>query len=133
MEVFGTPYMTQAEELSINERGYWSRIAGVEVSAEGLRGASATGASWQQQNAQQGITTGPSKQPAGTATKPAPAKQTQTQTQQQKPAQKPIQQDQHCSNSGRSPHPGRAARVWAVGSLPPCLSSSLYLSPEPRF
>lgn len=41
MEVFGTPYMTQAEELSINERGYWSRIAGVEVSAEGLRGASA--------------------------------------------------------------------------------------------
>lgn len=41
MEVFGTPYMTQAEDLPINERGYWSRIAGVEVSAEGLRGASA--------------------------------------------------------------------------------------------
>ena len=39
MDVFGTPYMTQAEELPINERGYWSRIAGVEVSAEGLRGA----------------------------------------------------------------------------------------------
>ncbi|MBR5105332.1 MAG: hypothetical protein IKU93_02725 [Alistipes sp.] len=41
MEVFGTPYMTQAEELPINERGYWTRIAGVNASAEGLRGASA--------------------------------------------------------------------------------------------
>lgn len=41
MEVFGTPYMTQAEDLPINERGYWTRMAGVDVSAEGLRGASA--------------------------------------------------------------------------------------------
>ena len=41
MEVFGTPYMTQAEDLPINERGYWTRIAGAEVTAEGLRGASA--------------------------------------------------------------------------------------------
>ena len=41
MEVFGTPYMTQAEDLPINERGYWTRIVGVEVSADGLRGASA--------------------------------------------------------------------------------------------
>lgn len=41
MEVFGTPYMTQAEDLPINERGYWTRIAGAEVAAEGLRGASA--------------------------------------------------------------------------------------------
>ena len=31
--------MTQAEELPINERNYWTRIAGVEVTAEGLRGA----------------------------------------------------------------------------------------------
>lgn len=38
-EVFGTPFMTQAEELPIDERGYWSRIVGVEASAEGLRGA----------------------------------------------------------------------------------------------
>lgn len=41
MEVFGTPYMTQAEELPTSERGYWTRMAGVDVSAEGLRGASA--------------------------------------------------------------------------------------------
>lgn len=41
MEVFGTPYMTQVEDLPINERGYWTRIAGAEVTAEGLRGASA--------------------------------------------------------------------------------------------
>lgn len=41
MEVFGTPYMTQAEELPIEERGYWSRIFGVEASADGLRGATA--------------------------------------------------------------------------------------------
>lgn len=41
MEVFGTPYMTQAEELPMSERGYWTRMAGVDVSAEGLRGASA--------------------------------------------------------------------------------------------
>lgn len=40
MEVFGTPYMTQAEDLPINERGYWTRIAGADVTAEGLRGAS---------------------------------------------------------------------------------------------
>lgn len=41
MEAFGTPYMTQAEDLPINERGYWTRIAGVNVSEEGLRGATA--------------------------------------------------------------------------------------------
>jgi hypothetical protein len=41
MEAFGTPYMTQAEDLPINERGYWTRIAGVDVTADGLRGATA--------------------------------------------------------------------------------------------
>lgn len=41
MEVFGTPYMTQAEELSIEERGYWSRIAGADVTTEEYRGATA--------------------------------------------------------------------------------------------
>ena len=41
MEAFGTPYMTQAEELPIEERGYWSRIIGAEASADGLRGATA--------------------------------------------------------------------------------------------
>ena len=48
MEAFGTPYMTQAEDLPINERGYWTRIAGAEVTAEGLRGATANEkAEWQ--------------------------------------------------------------------------------------
>lgn len=64
----------------------------------GLGGASATGASWQYQNAQQGRTTGPGKQPAQKPTqqaaKPAPTKQPQAQNQQQKPAQKPTQQQQ---------------------------------------
>lgn len=41
MEVFGTPYMTQAEELPIEERGYWSRIAGVNIAVEDYRGATA--------------------------------------------------------------------------------------------
>ena len=41
MEVFGTPYMTQAEELPIEERGYWSRIVGADATADGMRGASA--------------------------------------------------------------------------------------------
>lgn len=41
MEVFGTPYMTQAEELPIEERGYWSRIAGADVTTEEYRGATA--------------------------------------------------------------------------------------------
>lgn len=39
MGVFGTPYMTQAEELSIEERGYWTRISGVSVSVDNYRGA----------------------------------------------------------------------------------------------
>lgn len=39
MEEFGTPYMTQAEELSIEERGYWPRIAGADVTTEEYRGA----------------------------------------------------------------------------------------------
>ena len=41
MEEFGTPYMTQAEEVPIEMRGYWSRIIGVNATAEGLRGATA--------------------------------------------------------------------------------------------
>lgn len=65
----------------------------------GLQGASATGASWQYQNAQQGITTSPFKKPAAAATKPAPTKQTQTQTQQQKPAQ---QQQQDATTTSQS-------------------------------
>lgn len=53
----------------------------------GLMGASAAGASWQYQNAQQGRTTKPGKQPAQQAQqqpqKPAPKKQPQPQQQQQ--------------------------------------------------
>ena len=41
MEVFGTPYMTQAVELPITGRMYWSRIVGAEVSTGDYRGASA--------------------------------------------------------------------------------------------
>lgn len=40
MEAFGTPYMTQAEELSTEERGYWTRVRGVEVNKDNYRGAS---------------------------------------------------------------------------------------------
>ena len=65
----------------------------------GLAGASAAGASWQYQNAQQGRTTGQAKQPAQQAQqqpqKPAPAKQTQTQQAQQKPAQQQQQTQQN--------------------------------------
>lgn len=41
MEAFGTPYMTQAEDLPIESRAYWTRIRGKDASVEGLRGASA--------------------------------------------------------------------------------------------
>lgn len=40
MEAFGTPYMTQAEDLSIEQRGYWTRVRGAEVDKESYRGAS---------------------------------------------------------------------------------------------
>lgn len=40
MEAFGTPYMTQAEDLSTEERGYWTRVRGVEVNKDNYRGAS---------------------------------------------------------------------------------------------
>lgn len=40
MEAFGTPYMTQAEDVSIEERGYWTRVRGAEVDKENYRGAS---------------------------------------------------------------------------------------------
>lgn len=40
MEAFGTPYMTQAEELPIEERGYWTRVRGGEVNKDNYRGAS---------------------------------------------------------------------------------------------
>ena len=39
MEAFGTPYMTQAEDLSIEERGYWTRVSGKNVSLTDYRGA----------------------------------------------------------------------------------------------
>lgn len=41
MEEFGTPYMTQAEELPIEARIFWTRIIGMNATAEGLRGATA--------------------------------------------------------------------------------------------
>lgn len=76
----------------------------------GLQGASATGASWQYQNAQQGRTTkpAPAKQPQTQQNqqaqqKPAPTKQTQAQTQQQKPAQQQQQaQQQDTTNTSQS-------------------------------
>lgn len=70
--------------------------------AAGLGGASATGASWQHQNQQQGRTTGPGKQPAQQAQqqpqKPAPAKQPQQQQQPQKQPQ--TQQQQQAQQNG---------------------------------
>ena len=64
----------------------------------GLMGASATGASWQHQNAMQGRTTSPGKAPTKQTqqqtTKPAPQKQTQTQPTQQKPTQQQQQAQQ---------------------------------------
>lgn len=39
--VFGTPYMTQAVEVDIQDRTYCSRAMGVNVRAEDYRGASA--------------------------------------------------------------------------------------------
>jgi hypothetical protein len=39
MEAFGTPYMTQAEELPIEERGYWTRVSSENVVIESYRGA----------------------------------------------------------------------------------------------
>lgn len=65
----------------------------------GLQGASATGASWQYQNAQQGRTTNPSKQPAAAATKPAAQKPAQPKPQQQKPAQQDQQDTANTSQS----------------------------------
>lgn len=41
MEAFGTPYMTQAEDVSIEERGYWTRVSGKSVSITNYRGATA--------------------------------------------------------------------------------------------
>lgn len=65
--------------------------------AAGLAGASATGASWQYQNAQQGRKTSPGKQPAQQQQaqqqpqKPAAQKPAQPKPQQQKPAQQAQQ------------------------------------------
>lgn len=39
MEAFDTPYMTQAEDLSIEQRGYWTRVSGKNVSLTDYRGA----------------------------------------------------------------------------------------------
>lgn len=39
MKAFGTPYMTQAEDLSIEQRGYWTRVLGKNVTIENYRGA----------------------------------------------------------------------------------------------
>lgn len=39
MKAFGTPYMTQAEDLSIEQRGYWTRVSGKNVSLTDYRGA----------------------------------------------------------------------------------------------
>ena len=39
MEVFGTPYMTQAEELPIEQRMYWQRISGINPLVADYRGA----------------------------------------------------------------------------------------------
>lgn len=41
METFGTPYITQAEDVSIEERGYWTRVSGKNVSITNYRGATA--------------------------------------------------------------------------------------------
>ena len=40
-EVFGTPYMTQAAEVEVQDRTYCCRAMGVNVRAEDYRGASA--------------------------------------------------------------------------------------------
>ena len=71
--------------------------------AAGLAGASATGASWQYQNAQQGRKTNPGKQPAQQQQpqKPAPAKQTQQQAQNQQTKQQPAQQQQQAQPQQR--------------------------------
>lgn len=48
MEAFGTPYMTQAEELPIEERRYCTRALGKNVSLTDYRGATAEEkAEWQ--------------------------------------------------------------------------------------
>lgn len=39
MEAFDTPYMTQAEDVSIEQRGYWTRVSGRNVSLTDYRGA----------------------------------------------------------------------------------------------
>jgi hypothetical protein len=39
IEVFGTPYITQAEDVSIEQRGYWTRVSGKNVTIENYRGA----------------------------------------------------------------------------------------------
>jgi hypothetical protein len=38
-EAFGTPYITQAEDVSIEQRGYWTRVSGKNVTIENYRGA----------------------------------------------------------------------------------------------
>lgn len=38
-EVFGTPYMTQAAEVEVQDRTYCRRAMGVNVRAEDYRGA----------------------------------------------------------------------------------------------
>lgn len=38
-EIFGTSYMTRAEELPIEQRMYWERISGVNPSVTDYRGA----------------------------------------------------------------------------------------------
>lgn len=80
--------------------------------AAGLDGASATGASWQYQNAQQGRTTNPGKQPQQAQQqpqKPAPAKQPQ-------PQQKPAQQQQQAQQTQQQGDPNQtlASKVGNV-------------------
>lgn len=39
IEAFGTPYMTQAEDVSIEQRSYWTCVSGKNVSLTDYRSA----------------------------------------------------------------------------------------------
>ena len=101
-------WLGQGHQATRSQTGAATLNRRVEPAA-GLGGASATGASWQYQNAQQGRTTGTGKKPAQQAQqqpqKPAPTKQTQTQQNQQKPTQQ-QQQTQKPAND-RQPVDGK--------------------------
>lgn len=86
-------WLGQGKQAKPRQLGYTTLRTRVETAA-GLSGASATGASWQHQNAQQGVQTKPGRfmnqqqQPQ----KPTAQKPAQPNPQQQKPAQQAQQQ-----------------------------------------